>query len=243
MPDEVPDDLRQQLLSSGILDNADISVLDYDKVGDTPLESLPPDQLANFFSAGGAQQIAASEHRPIVVKPSGDRIESRIDEDIDEDDQEIAASENLPSIVAPPNDQAVEMKVVHFDPKTAEGQKIANDYVKEDATQVDPVALNDKKYNRYLPLKVSGNQFPLPDVLKGRKITSVVVLAPVETETIEHPRAERSTSDSLRGIKFVAGESLHKLLRKPTKDNFEKWLDTEKKTATDEQSVILLVTG
>ncbi|XP_039759437.1 putative uncharacterized protein DDB_G0271606 [Pararge aegeria] len=245
LPDEVPDDLRQQLLSSGILDNADISVLDYDKVGETPLESLPPDQLANFFSAGGGQQIAASEHRPIVVKPSGDRIESRIDENIDEDDQEIAASENLPSIVAPPQNQAVEMKVVRFDPKTAEGQKIASDYVKEDATQVDPVALNDKKYNRYLPLKVSGNQFPLPDVLKGRKITSVVVLAPVQTESLdsEHSRAERSTTDSLRGIKFVAGESLNKLLKKPTKDNFETWLETEKRTASDEQSVILLVTG
>ncbi|XP_034835634.1 alpha-protein kinase 1-like [Maniola hyperantus] len=245
LPDEVPDDLRQQLLSSGILDNADISVLDYDKVGETPLESLPPDQLANFFSAGGAQQIAASEHRPVVVKPNGDRIESRIDDNFDEDDQDIAASENLPSIVAPPNKQAVEMKVVLFDPKTAEGQKIANDYVQEDATQVDPVALNDKKYNRYLPLKVSGNQFPLPDVLKGRKITSVVVLAPVETEALdgEHLRTERSATDNLRGIKFVAGESLHKLLRRPTKDNFEKWLDMEKRTATDEQSVILLVTG
>lgn len=248
LPDEVPDDLRQQLLSSGILDNADISVLDYDKVGDTPLESLPPDQLANFFSAGGGQQIAASEYRPIVVKPNGDSIESRIDESVDDDDdQDIAASENVPSYVAPPSAQnkGVEMKVVHFDPETQEGQKIANDYVKKDATQVDPVALNDKKYNRYLPLKVSGNQFPLPDVLKGRKITSVVVLAPVQTDILnsEHSRAERATSDNLRGIKFVAGDSLHNLLKKPTKDNFEKWLDTEKKTATDEQSVILLVTG
>ncbi|XP_050352141.1 alpha-protein kinase 1-like [Nymphalis io] len=248
LPDEVPDDLRQQLLSSGILDNADISVLDYDKVGETPLESLPPDQLANFFSAGGGQQIASSEHRPIVVKQNGDSIESRIDENADDDDdQDIAASENIPSYVAPAptQKQGVEMKVVHFDPKTPEGQKIANDYVKEDATQVDPVALNDKKYNRYLPLKVSGNQFPLPDVLKGRKITSVVVLAPVQTDPLtgEHTRAERATSDSLRGIKFVAGDSLHDLLRKPTKDNFEKWLNIEKKTASDEQSVILLVTG
>ncbi|XP_072942414.1 uncharacterized protein [Epargyreus clarus] len=247
LPDEVPDDLRQQLLSSGILDNADISVLDYDKVGETPLESLPPDQLANFFSAGGGQQIASSEHRPIVVKPNGDRIESRIDEDADEDDQDIAASENVPSYVAPPPNQkqAVEMKVVHFDPDTAEGQNIAKGYVKEDATQVDPVALNDKKYNRYLPLKVSGNQFPLPDILKGRKITSVVVLAPVKTEPLsgDHPRTERAASDSLKGIKFVAGDSLHDLLKKPTKDNFEKWLQVEKQTASDEQSVILLVTG
>ncbi|XP_053614680.1 uncharacterized protein LOC128677689 [Plodia interpunctella] len=246
LPDEVPDDLRQQLLSSGILDNADISILDYDKVGDTPLESLPPDQLANFFSAGGAQQISSTELKPVIVKPNGDQIESRIDEDID-DDQDIAASENVPTYVAPPQSQkqAVEMKVVHFDPKTAEGQNIAKEYVKEDATQVEPVALNDKKYNRYLPLKVSGNQFPLPDILKGRKVTSVVVLAPVETAdlTKDHTRAERATSNTLKGIKFVAGDSLQDLLKRPTTDNFQKWLEVEKKTATDLQSVILLVTG
>ena len=33
LPEEVPDDLREQLLSSGILSNADIQILDYDKVG------------------------------------------------------------------------------------------------------------------------------------------------------------------------------------------------------------------
>ncbi|PZC80317.1 hypothetical protein B5X24_HaOG214926 [Helicoverpa armigera] len=244
LPDEVPDDLRQQLLSSGILDNADISVLDYDKVGDTSLDQLPPDQLANFFSAGGGQQIASSENRPVYVKPNGDSIQSRIDEDID-DDQEFAASENVPSYVAPPSkDQAVEMKVVHFNPETPEGQQLASEYIKENATQVDPVALNDKRYNRYLPLKVSGNQFPLPDVLKGRKVTSVVVLAPVETEVLgSHPRAERAAEENLKGIKFVAGESLQELLKRPTKDNFQRWLEVEKKTATDLQSVVLLVTG
>ncbi|CAK1553079.1 unnamed protein product [Leptosia nina] len=244
LPDEVPDDLRQQLLSSGILDNADISVLDYDKVGETPLESLPPDQLANFFSAGGGQQIASSENRPIVVAPNGDRIESRID-DSDIDDQEPSASEDVETVVAAPNpNQNVEMKVVHFNPDTAEGQKVAKDYVKEDATQVEPVALNDKKYNRYLPLKVNGNQFPLPDIVKGRKVTSVVVLAPVETETInnDHNRSERAASDSLRGIKFVAGDSLQNLLKRPSRDNFQKWFDVEKKTETDQQSVVLLVT-
>lgn len=244
LPDEVPDDLRAQLLSSGILDNADISVLDYDKVGDTPLDSLPPDQLANFFSAGGGQQIASSENRPVYVKPNGDSIQSRIDEDM-ETDQEFAASENVASYVSPPpNGQAVEMKVVHFNPETPEGQQLAEKYIKENATQVDPVALNDKRYNRYLPLKVSGNQFPLPDVLKGRKVTSVVVLAPVATEALgAHSRTERAAEEDLKGIKFIAGMSLQEVLKRPTKDNFEKWLNVEKNTATDLQSVVLLVTG
>ncbi|XP_048483513.1 histone-lysine N-methyltransferase 2C [Plutella xylostella] len=248
LPDEVPDDLRQQLLSSGILDNADISILDYDKVGETPLESLPPDQLANFFSAGGGQQIAASESRPIVVSPNGERIQSRIDDESEDDDQEIAASENIAQYEVPPPKkykQSVEMKVVHFDPQTKEGQKLAKDYVKEDATRLEPVALNDKKYNRYLPLKVSGNQFPLPDILKGRKVTSVVVLAPVETELLngDHQRTERAATTNLKGIKFIAGDSLQDLLKKPTRENYEKWLRTEKSTAADLQSVVLLVTG
>lgn len=54
LPDEVPDDLREQLLSSGILGNADIQILDYDKVGDVPIESLPPEALENLYAAGSA---------------------------------------------------------------------------------------------------------------------------------------------------------------------------------------------
>ena len=52
LPDEIPDDLRKQLEESGVLENAQISILDYDKIGDTPLQDLPPEHLANFFSAG-----------------------------------------------------------------------------------------------------------------------------------------------------------------------------------------------
>lgn len=52
LPDEIPDDLRKQLEESGVLENAQISILDYDKIGDTSLQDLPPEHLANFFSAG-----------------------------------------------------------------------------------------------------------------------------------------------------------------------------------------------
>lgn len=54
LPDEVPDELREQLLSSGILSNADIQILDYDKVGDVPIESLPPEALENLYGQGSA---------------------------------------------------------------------------------------------------------------------------------------------------------------------------------------------
>jgi kinesin family protein 13 len=210
LPDEVPADLREQLLSSGILGNADIQVLDYDKVGDIPIESLPPEALENFYGAGSAPV-------PSVVKP-GD-----------------------------PGLKPVEMKVVRYDPNTKEGQDVADTYVREDATRLDPVVLNDSRYNRYLPLKVSGTQFPLPDVpqLKGRIVNSVVVLAPVDYDFIKQPdegddRAGKAIQ--VQGVRFIAGESLKNLVKNPTQENYRKWLEQEKATPSERQSVVLLVT-
>jgi kinesin family protein 13 len=219
LPDEVPEDLRQQLLSSGILSNADIQILDYDKVGDIPIENLPPEALENFYGAAGA----ASAPVPSIVAVNG-------------------------------SDAPVEMKVVRYDPDTAEGQEVAEKYVRKDATQVDPVVLNDSKYNRYLPLKVSGAQFPLPDVpeLRGRNITSVVVLAPVDYDFQEKQsdsadddsdRSSRAAPVELRGVKFVAGHVLKELVKEPTYENFKRWLDKENATDADRQSVVLLVAG
>nr|CAD7459725.1 unnamed protein product [Timema tahoe] len=224
LPDEVPEELRQQLISSGILSNAQIQVLDYDKIGDIPIESLPPDALANFYSGGGAQ-AAGSEPVPAVVPPDSTK-------------------------------DPVEMKVVRYDPDTVEGQGIEEKYVKEDATQLEPVVLNDSTYNRYLPLKVSGAQFPLPDVpeLKGRNVTSVVVLAPINYDfsaesvskgpsgVVEAEEREGRDSVEVEEVQFVAGEALKKLMKNPTTDNYKEWLEHEKNTATDLQSIILLVT-
>jgi kinesin family protein 13 len=219
LPDEVPDDLRQQLLSSGILSNADIQILDYDKVGDIPIENLPPEALENFYGSAGA------------------------------------ASAPIPSIVAANASEApVEMKVVRYDPTTAKGQEVVEKYVRKDATQVDPVALNDSKYNRYLPLKVSGAQFPLPDVpeLRGRNVTSVVVLAPVNYEFQEKQdipteddsdRSSREAPLEVRGVQFVAGDILKQLVKEPTSENFKRWLDHENATDSDRQSIVLLVVG
>ncbi|KAK9886569.1 hypothetical protein WA026_017496 [Henosepilachna vigintioctopunctata] len=237
LPDEVPEELRQQLLSSGILNHADISVLDYDKVGDIPLSALPPDQLANFFNAGGAQQIAGSEPIPQYSTRDGDRIDKSFNED-SENDQDTAGSENIEVTEKP----EVEMKVVHYDPLTQQGQQVQNSYVSQDATQVNPVALNDEKYNRYLPLKVSGAQFPIPDVpeLKGKKIDSVVVLAPINFD-YKPSRKTRDTEEE--NFNFVQGEELRKLLRNPTQENYSNFLKSEAKRKSDQQAVILLVTG
>ncbi|KAI4467490.1 actin bundling/missing in metastasis-related [Holotrichia oblita] len=231
LPDEVPDDLRQQLLSSGILNNAQISVLDYDKVGDIPISALPPEQLANFYSAGGAQQIASgSAPVPAIVQPDSPK------------DLETEASEDVEVKV---KNSGVEMKVVHYDPETEEGKQIQDSYVKDDATQTNPVELDDSSYNRYLPLKVSGAQFPIPDIpeLQGKKINSVVVLAPVDYKFQENTRVARSADAKFEGIKFPKGSPLKQLIDNPTRENFDRFLDSESKNSADQQAVILLVTG
>ncbi|KAJ8978832.1 hypothetical protein NQ317_010832 [Molorchus minor] len=226
LPDEVPDELREQLLSSGILNNAQISILDYDKVGDIPLSALPPEQLANFYGAGGGAQISAgSAPEPTFLRSDGSQIEERLTSPVEEeseDDQQPDASEiQEVKAVAPPG---VEMKVVRYDPETNKGQSVQESYVEHDAQQLDPVVLNDNAYSRYLPLKVNGTQFPIPDVpeLRGKKISSVVVLAPVTYDF----SSGRKTRDTIKSdeIDLIQGEDLKKLLEDPTLENYKKFL-------------------
>ncbi|EDS36976.1 conserved hypothetical protein [Culex quinquefasciatus] len=279
LPDEVPDDIRQHLLSSGILDNADISVLDYDKLGETALENLPPEHLANFFSSGGASQIAGSNNVVSVVKPNGDKLpEKFISKNYDVKDKrvkyvianqppQIEESEEEPTFVTMPEKQNVDLKVVRFDPSSQ--KNVTDRYIKHDSTILPSVDIageneqNDQIYNRYLPLKINGAQFPIPDApeLRGRRISSVVVLAPVdnlkpnnsfvinaeqeasseEEAEEEQSRFERDVLDSQK-VKFIAGEALKQLIKKPSTDNFKRWLEKEGKTEVDLQSVVLLVT-
>lgn len=245
LPDEVPDDLREQLLSSGILDNADISVLDYDKIGETSLQDLPAEHLSNFFSAGGGAQIGASNKVLSVVKPNGDSINEKV-KALQSDREVTKYLENVKKL--PSKKEDVNLKVVRFD---AQSQlNIPQQYIQQDSKILSPVNLNQNIYNRYLPLKINGAQFPIPDVeeLRGRKISSVVVLAPVdnlvngqEAATSDEGRYERDTLET-KQIKFVAGDTLKQLLKKPTSDNYKRWLEKEQKTNADLQSVVLLVT-
>lgn len=240
LPDEVPDDLRQQLLSSGILENADISILDYDKVGDIPLESLPPEHLANFYGAGGATQISSSNRVLNIVKPNGENVANIQYDDGDKSDDK--------KVKTLPKKQNVDLKVVRFDSNSQ--KDVANEYIKEDSQVVPSVDIN-RPYNRYLPLKINGEHFPIPDVesLRNKKISSVVVLAPVDglhsaddesDSDIEDGRFERDIINS-KEIKFISGDTLKSLLKKPTKEHFKKWLEKEAKTDIDLQSVVLLV--
>jgi kinesin family protein 13 len=237
LPDEVPDDLRQQLLSSGILENAQISILDYDKIGETNLNDLPAEHLANFFNAGGAAQIGASNKVISVLKPNGDSVDEKI-KTLKNDKEVTKILENAKKLPSKKDD--VNLKVVRFDSNTQ--KNIHEQYIQKDSKILPAVNIDQNNYNRYLPLKINGAQFPIPDVeeLRGKKISSVVVLAPVNGDQ-DDSRQERDTIETKK-IKFIAGDSLKNLLRKPSTDNFKKWLEKEQKTNPDLQSVVLLVT-
>ncbi|XP_052859853.1 histone-lysine N-methyltransferase 2D-like [Anopheles cruzii] len=306
LPDEVPEDLRQQLLSSGILENADISVLDYDKLGETALENLPPEHLANFFNAGGGAQLAGSSNVLSVVSPNGDKLAEKfvtknydVKGKADErdryeiaqpdggagDDNDAGGSEE-PTIVTMPERQHVDLKVVRFD--SSNPKNVTDRYIKPESTILPSVVTANEQpererdegsappsaaeqiFNRYLPLKINGAQFPIPDVveLRGRRIASVVVLAPVDSapataseetggfliNTEDGSSSSSSSSDEQQSrferdvlldskrIKFIAGEALKQLIKKPSRDNFRRWLEREGKTDVDLQSVVLLVT-
>lgn len=207
LPDEVPDELREQLLSSGILSNADIQILDYDKVGDIPIENLPPEALENLYGQG---------------------------------------SDPVPSVVLPPNKADVQMKIIKYDPTTEEGRKIEDTYTNRPTAQtLDPVALNDTGYNRFLPLDINGTHFPIPDspLLKNKAIGSVVILSPVGYDlSDDQSRSSRNTAVKVKGVHFFVGDIVKNLVKNPSRENFETWLKTEKSTPSDEQSVVLLVT-
>lgn len=144
LPDEVPDDLRQQLLSSGILENADISILDYDKVGDIPFENLPAEHLANFqnfYGADGAAQISSSNRVLNIVKPNGDSVVGL--HNSQDEKSEVKKTKTLPK------KHNVDLKVVRFD--STNQKSIADKYIKSDSTVLPSVDINPLtsiNYNR-----------------------------------------------------------------------------------------------
>lgn len=258
MPDEVPDDIREQLLSSGILGNADIQILDYDKIGDIPIEKLPPEALANFYGAGGGAAIAAgSEPVPAIVRkpPTKTTLVSAPPKKATMTAVNAGSTKFEQATLRP---GGVEMKVVRFDPNTDQGRAVAEQHIRDDATRLETVSVGARgeagaQYNRYLPLKVNGASFPIPDVpeLNGRRISSVVVLAPVDYNFSDVEREIAADSTQRQGrragsdaqpVRFLAGDTLKQLVKKPTTENYKKWLEQESRTEPQRQSVVLLVT-
>lgn len=172
LPSEVPDDLRQQLLSSGVLNNADISVLDYDKEGDTDVENLPPEHLQHFFSSGGSAQIAESKKVLTYVKPGKEEQKAK-------KENEQGVTEVLDSNI----------RLWRYGKDNMAVSSENNEDIK------------DQQYNRYLPLQINGYQFPKFNIneLKNRDILRVVVLAPVEVSTSTYNKASKDKINILNG--------------------------------------------
>jgi len=254
----VPDDIREQLLSSGILGNADIQILDYDKIGDIPIEKLPPEALANFYGAGGGAAIAAgSDPVPTIVKKP--LTKATLVNGGAPPKKAMMATGSTKFEQATLRPGGVEMKVVRFDPNTEQGRAVADQHIRDDATRLETVSIGARdegvaqQYNRYLPLKVNGASFPIPDVpeLSGRRISSVVVLAPVDYDfpdvereiTAESTQRQgRRAGSDVQPVRFLAGDTLKQLVKKPTAENYKKWLEQESRTEPQRQSVVLLVT-
>ena len=98
--------------------------------------------------------------------------------------------------------------------------------------------------------QISGAAFPLPDapLLRGRNVTSVVVLAPVDYDFLQ-PTDDNANDPGrvgraveVHGVRFVAGDALKKLVRAPSQENYRLWLQQERQKPLAKQSVILLVT-
>lgn len=219
LPDEIPDDLRKQLEESGVLENAQISILDYDKIGDTSLQDLPAEHLANFFSAGGGAQIGANSNKVIsLLKPNGESVGNQIQSN--KDFSKFLGNTN--GKLSKKED--INLRVVKFDMKL----------------KLPEVSAKNQNYSRYLPIKINGAQFPTSgiDEIREKRIISVVVLAPVAQED------EHSEGDTFEAgqIKFLSGDMLKNLIKKPSAESFKKFFEHEQKTVPDLQSVVLLVT-
>lgn len=132
----------------------------------------------------------------------------------------------------------VSLKVVKFDMQSHRNQP--EQYIQQQQDAKAEAA--DPNYSRYLPIKINSAHFPIPDTeeLRGKKISSVVVLAPVSQE--ENANDEGRDAFEAKQIKFLTGEILKNLIKKPSSENFKKWLEREQKTIPDLQSVVLLVT-
>lgn len=167
------------------------------------------------------------------MKPNGESVDDKI--------EALHGNKDVAKLLSnagklPSKKEDVNLKVVSFD---AQSQKdITEQYVEKDAMILPTMNIN-QNFSRYLPIKINGAHFPIPDAeeLRGKRISSVVVLAPVSQDEQE----ARENSEN-RHIKFLTGEIFKNLIKKPSSENFKKWLEKEQKSDTDTQSVVLLVT-
>lgn len=95
------------------------------------------------------------------------------------------------------------------------------------------------KYSRYESFKISGDNFPLPNVeeLRSKIVKKVVILTPITNE-----EDESGLQSEVKRQKINSDELLRNLLRKQSTYNFEQWLKKEEMKKSEDQTVILLLT-
>ena len=69
------------------------------------------------------------------------------------------------------------------------------------------------------------------------------MLAPVDYDYVQQEAERQGKSvPQVHGVRFVSGDSLKTLVKNPSEINFVRWIEKEKETPANKQSVILLVT-
>lgn len=182
------------------MENAQISILDYDKVGSTNFQDLPAEHLEQFLGAGGGS-LAGSEQVLRVAKP----------DDVSKHS------------TAPKKDTGIKIKEV----------------TKPERNHGFDGTVKKTKYSRYESFKISGDNFPLPNIeeMQNKIVKKVVILTPITNE-----EDESGLQAEVKRQKINSDELLRNLLRKQSTYNFEQWLKKEEHKKSEDQSVILLST-
>jgi len=150
LPNELPPDIREKLLASGVLDDAQIQVIDLQNP--FKRETLDADVQAALESIYGAE------------------------------------SNLIQSIAKPP--QAVDLRIKRLfeDENTPESvaELLSGIGGFREGRFAGLVEVNDKEAEKFLPLTVDGDRYPLPDhpSLRGRDISGVLVLAENDQEVL-----------------------------------------------------------
>lgn len=185
-----------------------------------------------IFLIGGGAQIGASNKVISVLKPNGESVDDKIK--AFQDNKDISRLLGNAGKLSIKKDD-VNLKVLPIDAHQKDFSE------QEDAALLPMMNLN-QNLSRYLPIKINGARFPVPDAdeLRLKKVMSVVVLAPVsqDNEAIDQ---EKDIFEN-KHIKFLTGDILKNLIKKPSTENFKKWIEKEQKSKPNAQSVVLLVT-
>lgn len=150
LPAGLPYELRNHLINSGVLENAQIEIIDLDKaLKDQSLDAQTRSALQQAYSRTN-RQIDASN----FVDPTQQNKQA-VDIRVQRVNHDTKTPEGIVELLS--------------------GLKTFRK-----GTFAGVVEVNDKKTNKFLPVTVDGKKLPLPDTLplENRKVNGVLVLAP-----------------------------------------------------------------